>query len=180
MEKTLKTGKLAELAEGSRFTYGGVEWVVLEHRTGNTLCLAADVLEVRAFDKKNKNNFANSTIREYLNGEFLEKLIGAGADAEAFADMEVDLISEDGLKEYGKDNVKIGLISCDQYRKFRDFIPDTSDWWWTCTPYSVESKGYAVSVRSVYADGTLDDSNAYFRHNGVRPLCALKSEILVS
>ena len=180
MEKTMKTGKLEGLAEGSRFTYGGVEWVVLEHRTGNTLCLAADVLEVRAFDKKNKNNFVNSTIREYLNGEFLKKLIGAGADAEAFADMEVDLISEDGLKEYGKDNVKIGLISCDQYRKFRDFIPDASDWWWTCTPYSTESNGYASYVRCVYSDGTLDDLYACYGSGGVRPLFDLKSEILVS
>ena len=180
MEKTLKTGKLAELAEGSRFTYGGVEWVVLDHSAGNTLCLAADVLETRAFDKKNKNNFANSSIREYLNGEFLEKLIEAGADAEAFIDMTLDLTSDDGLKEYGTDNVKIGLISCDQYRKFRDFIPDASDWWWTCTPYSVESKGYAYSVRCVYSDGTLDDGSACSGSGGVRPLCALKSEILVS
>ena len=32
MEKTMKTGKLEGLGAGSRFVYGGVEWVILERR----------------------------------------------------------------------------------------------------------------------------------------------------
>jgi len=180
MEKTLKTGKLAELAEGSRFTYGGVEWVVLDHRVNMALCLAADVLENRAFDENEKNDFAASSLRAYLNGEFLKKLIEAGADEAAFMPMVMDLTSDDGLEDYGKDTAKIGLISCDMYRHFRKLIPNASNWWWTCTPYSTESNGYAGNVRDVNSDGALNGSNAYGGSGGVRPLCALKSEILVS
>lgn len=180
MEKTLKTGKLAELAEGSRFTYGGVEWVVLDHRVNMALCLAADVLENRAFDENEKNDFAASSLRAYLNGEFLKKLIEAGADEAAFMPMVMDLTSDDGLEDYGKDTAKIGLISCDMYRHFRKLIPNASNWWWTCTPYSTESNGYANNVRYVRSDGTLSDYYAYLGGGGVRPLCALKSEILVS
>ena len=47
MEKTLKTGEIGKLAAESRFTYGGMEWVVLEHNLLKkaVLVLAADVLK---------------------------------------------------------------------------------------------------------------------------------------
>lgn len=49
-------------------------------------------------------------------------------------------------------------------------------YWWLRTPYSSN----ASNVRSVYSDGSLLDSNAYYGFYGVRPLCNLKSSILVS
>ena len=53
----------------------------------------------------------------------------------------------------------------------------TARWpWWTATPDSPINS----FVRSVNPDGSLNNDNAYFGNNGVRPLCNLKSEILVS
>ena len=49
-------------------------------------------------------------------------------------------------------------------------------YWWLRTPYSSN----AFSVRYVISDGSLDSNNAYDGGNGVRPLCNLKSSILVS
>lgn len=49
-------------------------------------------------------------------------------------------------------------------------------WWWLRTPYASDS----YYVRSVYTGGTLHNANAYDGLRGVRPLCNLKSEILVS
>lgn len=49
-------------------------------------------------------------------------------------------------------------------------------YWWLRTPIS----SGASSVRFVYSDGTLIDSSAYGGGGGVRPLCNLKSSILVS
>jgi hypothetical protein len=49
-------------------------------------------------------------------------------------------------------------------------------YWWLRTPYS----SIAYSVRSVLAGGTLNYYNAYDGFRGVRPLCNLKSSILVS
>lgn len=49
-------------------------------------------------------------------------------------------------------------------------------YWWLRTPYSSN----AYSVRNVYSDGSLSHSNAYSGSYGVRPLCNLKSSILVS
>lgn len=48
--------------------------------------------------------------------------------------------------------------------------------WWLRTPYTSNSYG----VRRVNGSGGLYDSSAYFSVTGLRPLCNLKSEILVS
>ena len=50
------------------------------------------------------------------------------------------------------------------------------DRWWTATPDSPINS----FVRGVYLDGSLSYSVAYYGSYGVRPLCNLKSEILVS
>lgn len=188
MEKTLKTGKIGQFGAESRITYGGVKWVVLDARPNMSLCIAEDVLkgengEVRymAFDTDNKNDFAASSVRAFLNGDFLEELAAAGADKEAFVPIVLDLTSDDGLDDYGTDSAKIGLITDQMYRAFRKIIPKASEDYWTCTPFSTERNGYKSYVRYVYTSGALNSYNAYYGgHGGVRPLCALKSDILVS
>lgn len=126
MEKTLKTGKIGQFGAESRITYGGMKWVVLDARPNMSLCIAEDVLkgengEVRymAFDTDNKNDFAASSVRAFLNGDFLEELAAAGADKEAFVPIVLDLTSDDGLDDYGTDSAKIGLITDQMYRAFR-------------------------------------------------------------
>lgn len=187
MTKTMQTGKVGKLGKESRFTYGGVEWVVLDSRPNMVLALAADVLKdenggVRyiPFDTDNKNDFAASSLRAFLNGDFLEELAAAGADKEAFMPIVLDLTSDDGLTDYGTDTAKIGLLSDQMYRHFRKIIPNASDDWWTCTPFSTARNGYEHYVRGVNSSGALNNGNAYYGSGGVRPLCALKSEILVS
>ena len=49
-------------------------------------------------------------------------------------------------------------------------------YWWLRTPYS----SGALVVRSVSSVGSLDSGSAYYGSRGVRPLCNLKSSILVS
>lgn len=49
-------------------------------------------------------------------------------------------------------------------------------YWWLRTPYS----SLALGVRGVDSDGSLNYNGAYDGHFGVRPLCNLKSSILVS
>ena len=112
MEKTMKTGKVGTLGAESRFTYGGVEWVALESRPNMVLALAADVLKdgegntrYMPFDEDNKNDFAAASVRAFLNGDFLEELAAAGADKDAFVAIVLDLTSDDGFDDYGRDTV---------------------------------------------------------------------------
>ena len=159
------------------FTMGGIAWTVIQTGADWVKCIASECVEERAFDAKNRNDFAASDIRAYLNGEFLCRLITAGAPEEMFEYFNIDLTSEDGLKNYGGDRVRIGLITCEEYRILRGNIPALTDcWWWTATPDSPINS----FVRCVGSDGTLYRSSAYHGCIGVRPLCNLKSEILVS
>ena len=189
MEKALKTGEIGKLAAESRFTYGGIEWVVLAHNPQKkaVLVLAADVLKTESgetrympFDEENKNDFAASSVRAFLNRDFMEELAAAGADKEAFLPLALDLTSDDGLKDYGIDRVTIGIYTDQIYRQFRNIIPPASDWHWTATPFSTARNGYEHLVRYVNSSGALNNGNAYYGYGGVRPLCVLKSDILVS
>ena len=159
------------------FTMGGIAWTVIQTGADWVKCIASDCVEERAFDEENKNDFAASSLRAYLNGEFLRRLIKAGAPEEMFEYFNIDLTADDGLKNYGGDRVRIGLITCEEYRLLRGNIPALPDrWWWTATPDSPINS----FVRYVYSDGSLHNSYAYYGNYGVRPLCNLKSEILVS
>ena len=159
------------------FTMGGIAWTVIQTGADWVKCIASKCVEERAFDEGNKNDFAASSIRAYLNGGFLRRLIKAGAPEEMFEYFNIDLTADDGLKSYGGDRVRIGLITCEEYRLLRGNIPALPDsWWWTATPDSPINH----YVRIVNSDGSLYNIFACNGNWGVRPLCNLKSEILVS
>ena len=140
------------------FTMGGIAWTVIQTGADWVKCIASDCVEERAFDEGNKNDFAASSLRAYLNGEFLRRLIKAGAPEEMFEYFNIDLTADDGLKNYGGDRVRIGLITCEEYRLLRGNIPALPDrWWWTATPDSPINS----FVRNVYSDGSLDYYYAY-------------------
>lgn len=173
--------KIEALKNGRVFTYAGVNWVKLDDLNGGALVLSADSLFRRAFDTDNKNNFAVSSLNRELNGDFLEALCREGAKKEDFVPLVLDLTSDDGMKDYGVANALIGLLTCEQFRKYRALIPNLNaeDWWWLLTPDSCLPQ-YDSLVRYVNTGGTLLNSFACNGRRGVRPLCILKYGILVS
>ena len=159
------------------FTMGGIAWTVSQTGERWVKCITSECVEERAFDTRNQNDFGASSLRDYLNGAFFRRLIKAGAPEEMFEEIVIDLTADDGLKKYGNDRARIGLITCDEYRELRENIPPLpNDWWWTATPDSPINS----FVRYVRSDGSLNNYYAYIGYNGVRPLCNLKSEILKS
>ena len=101
-------------------TVGGVKFTIIQTGEDWVKVIASECISYGAFDAKNRNNFAESDIREFLNGEFLQKLIEAGAPEAMFEYLNIDLTADDGLKDYGGDRVRVGLITCDEYRLLRD------------------------------------------------------------
>lgn len=161
----------------TEFTMGGITWTVIQTGESWVKCIASECVEERAFDGRNQNDFAASSLRDYLNGEFLQRLIDAGAPEAMFEEFPIDLTADDGLKKYGTDRARIGLITCDEYRALRENIPPLpNDWWWTATPDSPINN----FVRFVGTGGALSYYSAFSGNFGVRPLCVLQSEILVS
>ena len=176
--------QLKDLKRGETFYGAGIQWTVLDHSRSSqglplrTFVVSTDITENRAFDEGNKCDFAASTLRAYLNGEFLRKLedeLGAGNICEYV----IDLTADDGLPKYGKDSVKVGLLTTEDYRRHRDILPPIEKWWWTATPYS-GLDDYNSLVRIVNTGGSSNNNNAYSGRDGVRPALYLKSEISVS
>lgn len=91
-------------------TIGGIAFTIIQTAESWVKCIASECIGNGAFDTKNRNDFAASDIREFLNGEFLQKLIGAGAPEAMFEYFNVDLTADDGLKDYGGDCVRVGLM----------------------------------------------------------------------
>lgn len=176
MKKALKAA-----ARGTIFPYAGEKWVALEHEaSGRTLCLRLDLIPNKPFDENNCNNFATSSSKEWMNGPYLDNLIDAVKGPHAFLTTELDLTTDDGLKDYGTCTVTIFLLTVDQYRRNRDVIPNADEWWWLSTAFSTKSNGYESLARYVDSDGALNWYSAYYGHYGLRPACYLDSDLLIS
>lgn len=163
------------LKPGERFYFAGVEWIKLEDLEDGAKCIAANNIEFMEFDQENKNDWKGSTLRKYLHNEFFNYLKKQGAELEDFLTITSELISDDGLKDYGTSEDKIALITCDDYRKYRNHIPTTDGWWWTITPWSCDPSN-SYSVRVVITSGALYHNRACGGGYGVRPLIKLNNK----
>lgn len=173
--------QLKDVKRGETFAHCGHNWIALEHDdTGHTLALSEDIIRKTPFDEDNCNNWAKSSLRKYLNGDFVKELCGdTEIDDLGFCPYHLDLTADDGLKDYGITTDFIFLLTCDLYRKNRDVIQPIDEWWWTATALSAFASNSCYS-RYVNTGGALDGNSAYNGNCGVRPACYLKSNIFVS
>lgn len=107
----MKKIALKNAARGTAFDYAGQSWILLENDDGRALCLSKDIIETRAFDEGNCNNFAVASSKEYLNGAYLDNLLEDVNGPNAFLTTELDLTTDDGLKDYGTCTVTIFLLA---------------------------------------------------------------------
>lgn len=160
-----------KLMVGEHFTYEGIEWICLDVIDGNYLAITAKVWQELPFDIDNKNNWKESSLRRVLNDEFLDKL-----NKKRLVKQTSDLIADNGDKAYGTTEDYVTILSCDQYRKYRDIVPLFEEWMWTLTPWSCNTSG-SRNVRNVDTAGYVDNSHASISH-GVAPACLFSSQNL--
>ena len=156
---------------GSKFRFGQIEFVKLDTLTNGCLCLATDVLFKNCFDESNKNNWEISSLRQKL-----AEVIGDYICKNALIPFYRDLTTDDGLTDYGSCADSVSMLTCNEYRKYRKFIPKIEEWYWTITADSPE---YSNFIRFVLPDGSLDNYDTYFGNGGVRPLICLNNRTLV-
>ena len=178
LKATSKSINLPEgLGIGDTFELADTTWKILDITSAGYICLA-DSIEDMKFDS-DSNNWENSGLRSYLNGEFFEKMT-AEIGLENIVPFERNLLSLDGQTEYGKCEDKVSLLAVDEYRKYRSLIPNTKDyWWWLVSPWSTPCNDYKKSVSVVSSAGRICNvnCNGYF---GVRPVCIFSSSIFES
>lgn len=178
LKATSKSINLPEgLGIGDTFELADTTWKILDITSAGYICLA-DSIEDMKFDS-DSNNWENSGLRSYLNGEFFEKMT-AEIGLENIVPFERNLLSLDGQTEYGKCEDKVSLLAVDEYRKYRSLIPNTKDyWWWLVSPWSTPCNDYKKSVTVVSSAGIIN----YYGCNsnrGVRPVCIFSSSIFES
>jgi len=169
--------KVKNVKIGETFELVGYVWKVLDITEKGHVCLMECMEDNMQFDK-DSNNWKESSLRKYLNEEFHSKL-AAVVGEENIIPFERDLLSLDGLKEYGTCEDKVSLISFDEYRKYRELLPRKGTWYWTLTPDSTKENGdeYWVTVVSPSGYFNYVDCNYGF---GVRPFCIFSSSIFES
>ena len=163
-------GKVIELA--------GMKWLILDKtEKGYFSILNGFEGKTREFDSSS-SNWISSDLRNELNTVFLKKITDELGE-DAVSEFDRDLISLDGQTEYGTCKDKISLLTVDEYRKYRKFLPNANKWWWLITPWSTPKNGCSASLAVVSPSGFILNYG-YDVDNGVRPVCILKSNIFVS
>lgn len=156
---------------GERFVRGGIEFVALGMEQGGVLAVAAKRLEDEmAYDENGCNDWRKSSLRKYLNEEFVKNF-----DKGDLLPFISDLTSDDGMTYYGTSEDFVALLSDNLYRKYRKFMPKYDTWVWTITPWSCHP-GTANHERTVSTSGALSNGNAV-TGSGVAPACIFNPEI---
>lgn len=182
---------LRNVPVGKTFEVWGKKFTVLRQDEGKVFVLAAEFATTMQFREEGKeykvapNDFRDSSVKEYLNGEYIDELVAAGADRnEDIFPLTVDLKCTMGQHEYGTDTVQAGLLTLEQYGEFYDIIPlIEDDWWCLATPWKTPSRSpdtnYTSRVWNVNTNGNCN-SNYCSSSYGVRPALVLDSSLSVS
>lgn len=148
---------------GDRFEYNDVMLTVLGEEQGGVLAIVSELLEMEMpFDGALKNDWRISSLRKYLNGEYLEQF-----NRGDLLPLVSDLTSDNGMKDYGTAEDYVFLLSCELYRKYRESVPRFNTWWWTLTPWTC-NPNFASSACHVTPSGGMSESLTYNEY-GIAP-----------
>lgn len=162
---------------GDVFKIGRHEFVVLEHLTEGCAVVKKDVFTRHRFGTC--NNYSNSEHDKICNdfAREIADIIGV----ENIIEHEVDLISDDGLKDYGSIVRRAHSITAEQYRRWVEILDKhkTEGCYALATAHSTPTHGDDVWIKCVTPQGDVDSVSCSCS-NGVRPFCILNPDIFVS
>lgn len=181
---------ITTLRPGEHFMFKGFEWVCLDqnHPDGGVLAIMAKpwAKDVKfcpsdkfADEKGNWNNYRTSNVRGILSD-----MANAVFKKERLLSHTVDLVADNGDSAYGTVKDTIFILTCDEYRKYREFIPyyNGDGLIWTGTPLGCGDKdsdaGESTVVRTVSADDGLLYNYGACNGGAVAPACVLNPKFL--
>lgn len=162
---------------GDEFELADVNWKILDITDAGYMCIGGS-LGNKKFDE-NSSDWKKSSLRSYLHTEFYKKVSKEIGEDNIVA-FKRDLLSLDGQEEYGETDDFVSLLTVDEYRKYRKFIPNTDEWWWLITPWSTPCNNYKSTVAVVSPSGGISNGYNCNDGRGVRPFCIFSSSIFES
>lgn len=182
LEKQGKSDKveLSTLNPGETFKIGEHDFIVLEQMQRQTAVISKGFMAKDVKFDKETTDYNNSNLKKVIETE-IQPIIANNVGSDNIVEHDVDLISVDMQEQYDKCKCKVRPITFDEARKYNDFLTnkDLNDWWWTCTPWSTEKRGWKCRVAVVSPSGYIRNDRCDY-DGGVRPFCILKSNIFVS
>lgn len=178
---------ITTMRPGEHFMFKGFEWVCLDqnHPDGGMLAIMAKqwAKDVKfcpsdkfADEKGNMNNYRTSNVRGILSD-----MANAVFDKESLLPHTIDLVADNGDRAYGTVHDFVFILTCDEYRKYRDYIPHYDSCIWTATPWYCGGKDSytdgARGIRSVETDGRFSCCSAYL-NGAIAPACILNPKSL--
>lgn len=164
------TTTIDELEQGAVFKWGKKEYIKLDAISAGCLCLAKDVWFKSKFDDQT-NDWSKSQLRGYI----ATKAIDFIPDIDKLMLFDRDLTTDDGLTDYGHCKDNVSMLTCNEYREYRRYIPDIDKWCWTITAWTRDGDW----VRCVDTNGCIDRGYAKDNDYGVRPLICLANDTIV-
>ena len=178
---------ITTLRPGEHFMFKGFEFVCLDpsHPDGGVMAIMAtpwakDVQfcpSDKFADKRgNWNNYRTSNVRGILSD-----MANAVFGKKSLLPHTVDLVADNGDRAYGTAQDFVFILTCDEYRKYREFIPHYDSLIWTATPLCCgdedSNTGCASHVRSMSVSGKFYNSSAG-SNNAVVTACILNPKFL--
>lgn len=174
--------RLAELKPGEVFKVWKYDFIVLEQDIQNhtTKVISRDLMaETIVFDKDTRD-YNNSNLKKVIE-HGIQPIIEAEVGSDNIVEHDLDLTSVDMQHEFEPCTCKVRPITFEEARQYNDLLVNEglNDWWWTCTPWSTEERGFKSSIVVVAPSGDIFSGDCSYCR-GVRPFCILKSKIFVS
>ena len=179
-EEKKQSVQLSEIPAGGKFDTGIGRFIVLEQKEDSTVVITEDLYrkEVK-YDGDTCEYFGSdlsNLFEKEIYPEFKEEF-----GAENLCDAAASLVTVDMQNKNEVLHARVRPLTFDEARKYNELLvnKDLDDWYWTCTAWSTEERGWKYSVAVVSPSGVFN-FDYYNFSNGVRPLCILKSNIFVS
>lgn len=172
--------RLSEIPVGGKFDTGIGRFIVLEQKGEKTAVITEELYrkDVRFDDDSNEyfTSELSDLFEEEIFPEFKEEF-----GAENLCDATTSLVTVDMQNKDEELHAKARPLTFEEARKYNELLvnKDLPDWYWTCTAWSTEERGWPYSVAVVSPSGGIR-SYGCRNCNGVRPFCILKSNIFVS
>lgn len=172
--------KLSTLNPGDVFKIGEHDFIVLEQCEERTAVISKGFMAENVKFDEDSRNYKESNLKKVIEN-LIQPVIEKEVGSKNLIEHEVDLTSVDMQDEFGGFKCKVRPITFDEARLYNNLLVDKklNDWWWTCTPWSTEDRGWKYSIAVVAPSGCVISRSCNCSY-GVRPFCILKSNIFVS
>lgn len=169
--------QLSALNLGDVFKIGEHDFIVLMQCREETAVISKGFMAENVKFDEDSRNYKESNLKKVIEN-LIQPVIEKEVGSKNLIEHKVDLTSVDMQDEFGGFKCKVRPITFDEARLYNNLLvnKNLNDWWWTCTPWSTEDRGWEYSITVVAPSGNFNNYFCYISR-GVRPFCIFSSAI---